>query len=363
MFVDVSKCFFKLKKQGNDESHLLSLCLYSDEYYHLLREPIKCIVRKKLFICRKLVLLVEISPTLLGTTIGVGLINVRYLLLRARYGNAYIRNLNKFPIDVLVYLPKNQDAPLENIKSWREMICVAWAVLDTEDNFLMNEEYLNEVKLRQKDIQKNWLAYFTELQYIDSENGIFKRMGPFLIGIEFWMHYEKCYEVLFSLKSLMNDNEGEGDFELAMLNDEGQDCVGSIMVDYNLHKDLYLKVCEAVARKCLIDLHGELLFEDILNTFVDRVKQDFSLSIKFCYVLAQLSLLVDNESEQKNLQSMVLNIIEGQQTKHSADYVLGLDVDTWSRYMQRLSREKIMKTIEKNVQKFKIEGWKDYLKS
>jgi hypothetical protein len=78
---------------------------------------------------KRQVLAVKIEPPLAGIDFNKGMRAINYLLLIAKYKDAEIKNLNKFPIDVVVFIPDNLEEPLKIEKKWSEMISIGWAEL------------------------------------------------------------------------------------------------------------------------------------------------------------------------------------------------------------------------------------------
>lgn len=256
----------------------------------------------------------------------------------------------------------------------------------------------DEFKLQQKTVIKDWLDYFTELRRFRSGNRLFKRVGPLLFGIELWPMYRKEYRICFYMKSLMHDFKDGGIFTYDFKYDKGRYKGMQLELYYCNHKDKYLEACEMVERQSMISLWGEVTLRDILPKFLDEIKRSYYNCSWDCYTLIQLSYFLDDESERqyylqealkeiddiKQNKLILLNkgytetevtILEGGLTKietknkkfnvtpEMLQHFSGLDEDSWNAHLHSLSREKIMETVEKNVERFKVGNWKDYMKS
>jgi hypothetical protein len=73
---------------------------------------------------------VKIEPPLAGIDYGRGFQAINYLLLIAKYKDAEIKNLNKFPINVVVFVPDNLEEPLKIERKWSKMESIGWAELN-----------------------------------------------------------------------------------------------------------------------------------------------------------------------------------------------------------------------------------------
>lgn len=105
------------------------LYLTSTEYERL-SGPITCEPIDNIYINKRQVLVVKIEPSLAGIDFNKGLQAINYLLLIAKYKDAEIKNLNKFPIDVVVFVPDNPEAPLRIDRKWSEMQSIGWVELN-----------------------------------------------------------------------------------------------------------------------------------------------------------------------------------------------------------------------------------------
>ncbi|MPN18217.1 hypothetical protein SDC9_165576 [bioreactor metagenome] len=79
---------------------------------------------------KRQVLVVKIEPPLAGIDYGRGFQAINYLLLIAKYKDAEIKNLNKFPINVVVFVPDNLEEPLKIERKWSKMESIGWAELN-----------------------------------------------------------------------------------------------------------------------------------------------------------------------------------------------------------------------------------------
>lgn len=104
------------------------LYLSSAEYKNL-RGPFKCIIVNDTCIQKRRVLVVKIDPVLNGFDYGIGLCEIKYLLLLAKYKDSDFSKLEKKIIDVVVIVPEDQDNPLNSLKPWSKMLSIGWAEL------------------------------------------------------------------------------------------------------------------------------------------------------------------------------------------------------------------------------------------
>lgn len=98
--------------------------------YETLTGPIACEVVSNMYINKRQVLVVKIEPSLAGIDYGRGLQAINYLLLIAKYKDSEIKNLNKFPIDVIVFIPDNLEEPLKIERMWSKMESIGRAELN-----------------------------------------------------------------------------------------------------------------------------------------------------------------------------------------------------------------------------------------
>lgn len=98
--------------------------------YERLTGPIACEIVSNMHVNKRQVLVVKIEPPLAGIDYGRGFRAINYLLLIAKYKDAEIKNLNKFPIDVVVFVPDNLEEPLKIERKWSEMESIGWAELN-----------------------------------------------------------------------------------------------------------------------------------------------------------------------------------------------------------------------------------------
>lgn len=103
----------------------MNLHLISSEYEYL-KGPFSCTIMDNRIINKKQVLIVSIKP-LLEYEIGVRAVNT--LLLIAKYNGKRIRKLDKFPIDVIVFVPDDEKHPDTINRKWSEMNSIGWAQL------------------------------------------------------------------------------------------------------------------------------------------------------------------------------------------------------------------------------------------
>lgn len=75
-------------------------------------------------------LVVKIEPPLAGIDYGRGLLAINYLVLISKYKDAEIKNLNKFQIDVVVFVTDNLEKPLKIERKWSKMESSGWAELN-----------------------------------------------------------------------------------------------------------------------------------------------------------------------------------------------------------------------------------------
>lgn len=92
--------------------------------------PFDCTVVENAKINGRRALLVRIEPVMSGFDYGRGLHEIKYLFLLGKYGDRRIKRLNKFPIDVVVVLPEDFEQPMNRLKRWSEMYCIAWGRLE-----------------------------------------------------------------------------------------------------------------------------------------------------------------------------------------------------------------------------------------
>ena len=100
--------------------------------YENLAGPISCNVISNIYVNKRQVLVVEINPTLAGIDYGKGFNAITHLLLIAKYNDEEIKRLDKFPIDVVVFVPDNIEEPLKIERKWSEMNSIGWAELNNE---------------------------------------------------------------------------------------------------------------------------------------------------------------------------------------------------------------------------------------
>ncbi|MBE6341548.1 MAG: hypothetical protein E7069_12605 [Bacteroidales bacterium] len=105
--------------------------LTSTEYENL-RGPIICEIISNVYVNKRQVILVRITPPMAGIDYGVGFRAITHLLLVAKYKDKEIKALDKFPIDVVVFLPDNFEDPLNIDRKWSEMNSIGWAELCKE---------------------------------------------------------------------------------------------------------------------------------------------------------------------------------------------------------------------------------------
>jgi hypothetical protein len=105
------------------------LYLTSTEYERLTG-PIACEIVSNMLVKKRQALIVKIEPPLAGIDYGRGLRAINYLVLIAKYNDAEIKNLNKFPIDVVVFLPDYIEEPLKIERKWSKMDSIGWAELN-----------------------------------------------------------------------------------------------------------------------------------------------------------------------------------------------------------------------------------------
>lgn len=98
--------------------------------YERLTGPIACEIVSNMYINKRQALVVKIAPPLTGIDYGRGFRAINYLLLTAKYKDAEIKNLNKFPIDVVVFVPDNLEEPLKIERKWSKMESIGWAELN-----------------------------------------------------------------------------------------------------------------------------------------------------------------------------------------------------------------------------------------
>ena len=91
--------------------------------------PFDCTVVENAKINGRQALLVKIEPVMSAFDYGRGLHEIKYLFLLGKYGDRRIKRLNKFPIDVVV-LPEDFEQPMNRLKRWSEMYCIAWGRLE-----------------------------------------------------------------------------------------------------------------------------------------------------------------------------------------------------------------------------------------
>ena len=107
------------------------LYLLSEEYENL-RGPYECTISENVHVNNRQVLVVKINHSLSGIDYWIELKEIAFLLLLAKYSDSAIKKLDHFPIDVVVFIPENLDAPLEDLKSWDQMKSIGWATLTNE---------------------------------------------------------------------------------------------------------------------------------------------------------------------------------------------------------------------------------------
>jgi len=107
------------------------LYLTSTEYERLTG-PIVCEIVNNIYMNKHQVLVVKIEPPLVGVDYDRGFQTINYLLLIAKYKDEEIKNLNKFPIDVVVFIPDNLEEPLKIERKWTEMDSIGWAELNED---------------------------------------------------------------------------------------------------------------------------------------------------------------------------------------------------------------------------------------
>jgi len=100
--------------------------------YERLSGPIACELVSNTHINKRQVLIVKIEPALAGIDFNIGLRAINYLLLIAKYKDSEIKNLNKFPIDVVVFIPDNFEDPLKIDRRWSKMKSIGWAELSED---------------------------------------------------------------------------------------------------------------------------------------------------------------------------------------------------------------------------------------
>ena len=94
------------------------------------QDPFNCTVVENKRINGRRALLVKIEPVMSAFDYGWGLHEIKYLFLLGKYGDRRIKRLNKFPIDVVVVLPEDFEQPMNRLKRWSEMYCIAWGRLE-----------------------------------------------------------------------------------------------------------------------------------------------------------------------------------------------------------------------------------------
>lgn len=100
--------------------------------YEKLSGPISCELVSNMHVNKRQVLVVKIKPPLSGIDFNKGFRAINYLLLIAKYKDVEIKNLNKFPIDVVVFVPDNLEEPLSIGRKWSEMESIGWAELNKD---------------------------------------------------------------------------------------------------------------------------------------------------------------------------------------------------------------------------------------
>ena len=105
------------------------LYLTSTEY-ESISGPIACELVNNTYVNKHQVLVVRIEPPLAGIDFNKGLQAINYLLLIAKYKDAEIKKLNRFPIDVVVFVPDNLEDPLRINRKWSKMESIGWAELN-----------------------------------------------------------------------------------------------------------------------------------------------------------------------------------------------------------------------------------------
>ena len=98
--------------------------------YERLTGPITCEILSNMYVNNRQVLVVKIEPPLTGIDYGRGFRAINYLHLISKYKDAEIKNLNKFPIDVIVFVPDNLEEPLKIDRKWSKMQSIGWAELN-----------------------------------------------------------------------------------------------------------------------------------------------------------------------------------------------------------------------------------------
>lgn len=109
------------------------LYLISTEYERLTG-PITCEIVTNMYVNRRHALVVKIDPPLAGIDYSRGFQAINYLILVAKCKDAEIKNLNKFPIDVIVFLPDNLEEPLRVERKWSKMNSIGWAEINKVDS-------------------------------------------------------------------------------------------------------------------------------------------------------------------------------------------------------------------------------------
>ena len=104
------------------------LYLTSTEYERLAG-PIACVITSNRYVNKRQVLVVKITPPLAGIDYNRGLQIINHLLLIAKYKDDEIKKLDKFPIDVVAFIPDDLKEPLKIKRKWTEMDSIGWAEL------------------------------------------------------------------------------------------------------------------------------------------------------------------------------------------------------------------------------------------
>jgi|GEM_PF-1170209 len=104
------------------------LYLTSNEYERL-KGPYTCEPENNIYINKRQVLVVKIEPSLAGIEYNLGFKAITHLLLIAKYKDSDLKKMNKFPIDVVVFIPDNLEEPLNLNRRWSKMQSIGWAEL------------------------------------------------------------------------------------------------------------------------------------------------------------------------------------------------------------------------------------------
>lgn len=117
---------------------LMELYLVSGDYISF-EKPIKIIKWEKIIVLGRKCLWVSLEKTIDYAEFGIPVPVSKYILLDRFYYNR-IHKLDKFPIEVHVFIPKDENNPFEGFNKWGELFNAAWASLyDSYETALANE--------------------------------------------------------------------------------------------------------------------------------------------------------------------------------------------------------------------------------